>query len=116
MWSARHEKIEPPSGPHVLYKNKGNNNHWLKLRLRGAKSNRDGIGARVRLYAGNKVQYRQSNGGMEGYSQHSRIIHFGIGDATIVDKIEIIWPSKNISVLTNIKTDQMLDVKENNQG
>ncbi len=100
------------SGPYVLYVNKSNNNHWLKIKLIGTKSNRDGIGAQVRLYRGNQLQYRQNNGGMEGYVQNSNVIHFGLGDAKYIDKIEIIWPRGDISNMTNIKSDQTLVIKE----
>ncbi len=105
-------EIGEDAGPYVLYMNNPNNNHWLKINLIGAKSNRDGIGARVRLYVGNQLQYRQNNGGMEGYVQHNKTIHFGIGNATRVDKIKIIWPSGYVSTITNIKSDQTLEIKE----
>jgi hypothetical protein len=105
-------EIREDAGPYVLYLNKPNKNHWLKIKLTGTKSNRDGIGARVRLYAGNQLQYRQNNGGMEGYVQHSKTIHFGLGSATSADKIEIIWPSGHVSNAVNIKSNQTLEIKE----
>ncbi|MBI4707251.1 MAG: CRTAC1 family protein [Candidatus Omnitrophica bacterium] len=107
------DKYEAKAGSNVLYENKGNMNHWLKLKLFGTTSNRDAIGAQIRLYAGNMMQYRQSTGGMEGYSQHSSIIHFGLAKSIVVDKIEIVWPSSKRSVLTNINADQIIEVKEN---
>jgi len=101
------------SGPYVLYKNKGNGNHWLKIRLVGTKSNRDGIGARVTLYHGNRFQFRQNGGGMDGYVQHSNFINFGLGDVKIIDKIVVKWPTGSVSNMTNIKSDQTLIIKEN---
>jgi hypothetical protein len=100
-------------GPYVLYKNRGNNNHWLKIKLIGTKSNRDGIGSRINLYNRGKMQYRQNNGGMEGYIQNSSLIHYGLGNATVADKIEIIWPSGTVSEMKNVKADQTLTIKEN---
>ena len=100
------------AGPYVLYKNRPNNHHWLKIILIGTKSNRDGIGAQVKLYAGNQLQYRQNNGGMEGYTQHSGTIHFGLGNASRADRIEIIWPSGNVSKMANVNSNQILEIKE----
>lgn len=100
------------AGPYILYKNKGNNNHWLKIRLIGTKSDRNGIGAQVKLYAGKRSQYRQNNGGMEGFVQNSDLIHLGLGKADIVDKIEIIWPDGSLTKTTNIKSNQTLILRE----
>lgn len=101
------------TGPYVLYQNRGNNNHWLKIRLVGTKSNRDGIGSKIYLYAGGKMQYRQDNGGMEGYIQNSGIIHFGLGNADRADKIEVVWPSGSITKITEVKADRVILIKEN---
>jgi len=100
------------AGPYVLYMNKPNRNHWLKIELSGTKSNRDGIGARVRLYVGNKLQYRENNGGMEGYVQHGKAIHFGLGEAPRADKIEISWPSGHVSNFKDVHSNQTLIIKE----
>jgi hypothetical protein len=101
------------AGPYVLYKNKGNSNHWLKIKLVGTKSNRDGIGARIKLQTGNKVHYRQNNGGMEGYIQNSSMIHFGLGNAAVADKIEVHWPSGSVTEISNIQADQLFSIQEN---
>jgi hypothetical protein len=100
------------AGPYVLFKNRGNNNHWLKIKLIGTKSNRDGIGAKVKLYIGDQIQYRQNNGGMEGYIQNNSMIHFGIGNADDVDNIEIVWPSGFITNISDIKANQTLIIYE----
>ncbi|MBI4707722.1 MAG: CRTAC1 family protein [Candidatus Omnitrophica bacterium] len=103
---------ERRKGQNVLYKNRGSNNRWVKLKLIGTKSNREGLGVQITLYAGDKMQYRQATGGMEGYSQHSSVIHFGLGKAVRADRIEIAWPNKNKTVLTNVSANQMLAIKE----
>ena len=100
------------TGPDILYKNAGNDNNWLKIKLIGTKSNRDSIGAKVKIYLEKQTQYRQKSGGMEGYVQHSNIIHFGLGNKTRVNKIEIVWPSGSLSNITNIKSNQTLVIKE----
>ena len=66
---------------------------WIELKLIGTQSNRDGIGARVRVEAGGITQIREVDGG-NGYSGEStRRVHFGLGAATKIDRLEIKWPS-----------------------
>ena len=67
--------------------------NWVQLRLTGTKSNRDAIGARIRLTAGGLTQIREIDGGNGYASQSMRRAHFGIGKATKVDSVEIRWPS-----------------------
>jgi hypothetical protein len=100
------------AGTYVLYKNNGNNNRWLKIKLTGRKSNRDAIGARITLNLGGHRQYRQDNGGMEGLVQNSNVIHFGLGNADVVDEIEVKWPSGATTRMTKIKSNQTLLVSE----
>ena len=67
--------------------------HWIGLKLIGTKSNRDAIGARVRVKAGGQT-WTQWNDGKSGYlSQSSMPLYFGFGDATKIDRIEVLWPS-----------------------
>jgi hypothetical protein len=67
--------------------------HWLKVSLVGTKSNRDGLGATVRVHAGGQT-YTKYNDGKSGYlSQSSLPLYFGLGDATVVDGVEVDWPS-----------------------
>jgi hypothetical protein len=63
--------------PHQLFRNVGNNNHWIELDLRGVVSNRDGVGARVLLTAGGVTQLREQGGGMHLFSQNQQRIHLG---------------------------------------
>lgn len=99
-------------GPYQLFKNTGNSNHWLKIKLEGTKSNRDGIGAAVLLRAGDKTQLREQNGKTHYGAQDDIILHFGLGSNTLVDKITVLWPSGKIQTLDNIKSDQLLHIKE----
>lgn len=100
-------------GPHVLYHNEGNTNHWVKLKLVGVFSNRDAIGARVRISAGGQAQYRIQTGGIIDMGQSTLDLHFGLGAATVVDSVTIWWPSGRVSeygaMLAN-GTHQLLEV------
>ncbi|HEV7220410.1 MAG TPA: CRTAC1 family protein [Terriglobales bacterium] len=99
--------------PQLLRNDGGNANHWLEIFLIGTKSNRDGVGARVRVTAGNLVLYDQRKGGMSYQSAQDPRLHFGLGQNSKIDAIEILWPSGMTSNLTNLKADQILAVKEN---
>ena len=66
---------------------------WLQLRLTGTPSNRDAIGAVVRVRAGGLAMMRQVKGGSGGHSQSTLTVHFGLGQARVADVVEIDWPS-----------------------
>lgn len=83
-------------------------NHWLILKLVGTHSNRDGIGARIRI--GN--QWNQMTTAVSYASSSHFGVHFGLGAASQIDKIEIRWPSGTVQMLQNIRADQMLEVHE----
>ena len=95
-----------------LRNNKGNQNNWIMLNLIGTISNRDGIGARVKVTSGGKVQTAQKKSTTGYLSQNDPRIHFGLAKNEIVDRIEIKWPSGKLQVLENIKVNQILTVKE----
>ena len=76
-----------------LYRNASAPRHWCELRLVGTKSNRDAIGAVVRLTAGGRTQIRQVQAAGGYLSQSSNVVHFGLGDAASIDSIDIVWPS-----------------------
>ncbi len=96
----------------LLRNDKGNQNNWLILQLVGTESNRDAIGAIIRLTAGGKTQVAQRKGGSGYLSQNDPRIHFGLDNARTVDKIEIEWPSGKKQILENIEAGQILTVKE----
>ena len=95
-----------------LRNNKGNQNNWLTLNLIGTTSNRDGIGSRVKLISGGKVQTAQKKSTTGYLSQNDPRMHFGLAKNTMVERIEIKWPSGKLQVLENIKANQILTVKE----
>ncbi len=87
-------------------------NHWLLIRTIGAKSNRDGIGTRVRLVTKDGVQYNAVTTSV-GYASSSDVrVHFGLGRQTLVQELEFFWPSGTHQVLKNVKIDQVLTVRE----
>jgi len=95
-----------------LRNNKGNQNNWITLKLVGNKSNKDGIGARIKLIAGGKVQTTQKKSTTGYLSQNDSRIHFGLLKNAIIDKIEIKWPSGLKQVLEHVKANQILTVEE----
>jgi hypothetical protein len=96
----------------LLRNDKGNENNWLMLQLIGTESNRDGIGSRVQLTAGGKTQMTQRKGGSGYLSQNDPRLHFGLGKADKIERIEILWPSGKTQVLENIEVNQILKIKE----
>ena len=87
--------------------------HWLSVALVGATSNRDGLGAVVRVHAGGRV-YMKSADGKSGYlSQSALPLYFGLGDAAAVDRVEVTWPSGRKQIVTRgLKVDDTLRVTE----
>ena len=86
--------------------------HWLMLDLVGTRSNRDGLGAKLKLAAGGKVQYNEATSSVGYISSSDRRVHFGVGAAGAVDEIEILWPSGTRQRITGVKADQVLKVVE----
>jgi len=98
--------------PQLLRNDGGNANHWLEIFLIGTKSNRDGVGARVKVTAGDRVLCEQRKGGMSYQSAQDPRLHFGLGERPSADAIEIVWPSGMITRLAGIKADQIVAIKE----
>jgi hypothetical protein len=105
---------EPPSllrNDYLGERNRGAN-HWLKLKLIGAKSNRSAIGARVRLMTGAHLQTQEVTSQSSYYSHNDLRLHFGLGSNPVVDRIEIRWPSGQIEVIKEIAGNQIVTIKE----
>jgi len=96
----------------LLRNDHGNDKQWIKLNLVGTKSNRDAIGARIRITVDGKQQITQKKSASGYLSQSDPRIHFGIGDADMVDRIEVIWPSGIVQVLENVEAGQILTITE----
>ena len=100
--------------PQLLRNDGGNTNHWLEILLIGTKSNRDGVGARVKLIAGDLVQYDQRKGGASYQSAPDPRLHFGLGRQTKVDTLEIKWPSGMVTRLRELPANRIIAVEEGN--
>ncbi|MEW6754878.1 MAG: FG-GAP-like repeat-containing protein [Candidatus Latescibacterota bacterium] len=94
-----------------LYHNQGNGNHWLEVELVGVQSNRNGIGARVLATAGSARQTREILAG-QGWCQDEVMAHFGLGERTRVDELEVRWPSGQVDVLAGVPADQRIRLFE----
>ncbi|HWW15630.1 MAG TPA: CRTAC1 family protein [Candidatus Dormibacteraeota bacterium] len=107
------------NGPPEIWMNRsnaqngGNRNHWIILKLVGVKSNRDGLGTKVKLTTSLGTQYNQATTAVSYNSSSDKRVHFGLGSAGVVDSIELTWPSGVKQVLKNVKADQVLAVMEN---
>jgi hypothetical protein len=99
-------------GPHQLFRNRGNGNHWLEIDLQGVISNREAIGAKVELEAGGVIQAREQTGGMHRIAQNHQRLHFGLGGNRKVDRITVNWPNGRVQQLSNIEADQILHITE----
>jgi enediyne biosynthesis protein E4 len=106
--------INSHDGPlYVLHNVSQNANHWLTLKLEGRTSNRDGIGAQIKLIsAGGTTQYVTVSTTGSYLSASDRRAHFGLGSNTSAKLIEIRWPSGILQRLDNVRTDQILNVTE----
>ena len=94
-------------GKPLIFKNRGGAAHWLTLSLRGTRSNRDGLGARVRVNG--QSQYATSAGSY--LSASDKRVHFGLGTATSA-RVEITWPSGVVQNMYDVPADRFLTVVE----
>ena len=101
-------------GPPMILRNHGvPGRHWVSLELSGGpKSNRLALNARVKVIAGGMTQTDEVHSGGSYLSQNDLKLHFGLGSATVVDTVEIHWPSGKVETLHNLKADQFYSVLE----
>jgi hypothetical protein len=98
--------------PQLFMNRTSNTNHWILLNLVGTKDNRDGLGTKVKITTVEGVQYNVATTAV-GYSSSSdKRVHFGLGKATTIDKIELSWPTGVKQILTNVKADQVFTIVE----
>ena len=97
----------------VLYNVTAAAGHWIVLELEGTKSNRDGIGATVKLTSeSGHVQYNHVTTAVGYASSSDKRVHFGLGADRAAREIQIRWPTGGVQVLRNVPADQVLKVKE----
>jgi len=100
-------------GPlYVLHNETVSQNHWLLLKLVGHKSNRDGIGAEIKVVTAAGPQYQTVTTAGSYLSSSDKRVHFGLGGATSAQSIEIRWPSGLRQILKDVPGDQILQVDE----
>jgi hypothetical protein len=104
-------------GPAILLRNDGGNRgHWLMIRTVGTRSNRDGIGARVRVKAGALEQVREVRAASGYLSANDPRTHFGLGPHTAAEVVEVHWPSGAVQSLKKVKANQIVTITEPEAG
>jgi hypothetical protein len=99
-------------GPQLLRNDGGNANNSVLIKTVGVKSNRDGIGARVKVVAGDLIQIDEVRSGDSYLSQSDLRLHFGFEKRTKIDLIEVRWPSGVVDRITDVSVNKILTIKE----
>jgi len=103
-------------GRQLLNNNNTDGHHWVKFRPVGTLSNRSAIGTRVNIFAtigGTPTWQTRDVSGQNSFMSHSsQLVHFGLGDATSIDTIEVVWPSGGKSILTALAADTLYTIDE----
>ena len=101
------------NGPLLVYKNTVSpENHWIEFALEGTASNRSAIGAEVRIFWNGQQQLQEVSGGSGFCAQNDRALHFGLGKAVAVDRVEIRWPSGKTQTLATPKVNERHRIME----
>ncbi len=100
------------SEPTILRNDSPGNHHWIQICLRGKKSNRDGVGARVKIEAGKLALWDEVHSGRSYQSHYGTRLHFGLGHHTKIDRIEVRWMGGGTDVHSDIAADQFLTLQE----
>ena len=99
--------------PAILLRNDGgDSNHWLTIQPIGTQSNTSGIGTKVIVKIGDLSLYKEVRSGASYLSQSDLRVHFGLGKQTAIDTLEIRWQSGHIERFSNLKSNQILRIKE----
>ena len=96
----------------VLVNMAKNANHWLEVRLIGVQSNRDGIGARVKIHADNRTWIDEVRSGSSYDSSNDLRLHFGMGQRSKVDRIEVRWPTGETESFDGSEADRLVTLRE----
>jgi enediyne biosynthesis protein E4 len=98
--------------PSLLVNETSNSNHWVGIKTEGVKSNRDGLGARIRVKVGSRILVEEVRSGSSYISNNDRRVHFGLGGATHIDWLEIRWPSGLTETFEKPGIDRIVALKE----
>ena len=99
-------------GPLEVWHNVSPARHWLLVRTLGGKSNRDGMGAKLKVVTASGPQYNHVNTAVGYGCASDRRVHFGLGDDAVVKELTFAWPSGKTQTLTGVRADQLLTVRE----
>jgi hypothetical protein len=102
--------------PTLLHNGGSSGNHFLTLKLVGTKSNRDAMGARIKVVSGGMTQIREVSGGGSYLSQSDLRAHFGLGNRTKTDSIEVAWPSGTVQTFRDVAADRFYVVQEGKEA
>jgi hypothetical protein len=95
-----------------LWMNQPNGNHYLAVTLKGVQSNSNGVGARLTIVANNQKQIREVRSGESYGIMNSLVQYVGLGSSSRIDRLEVVWPSGQHTVLQNLSVDQFLTIEE----
>ena len=109
---SRHPHHQQPGPARLLRNDGGNRNHWLTIRTVGTKSNRDGIGAVVRVESPSGAQWQTVHSGSSYCSQSDLALTFGLGPDTTVKSIDVAWPSGTKDRVTGVAANQFVRMQE----
>jgi hypothetical protein len=98
--------------PTIIRNDQRSGNHWVQITLRGVQSNRDGVGAKIKIVAGGLTQVDEVHSGRGYQSYWGPRLHFGLGRAAVIDRIEIHWPSGKTQVFEHLPVDRFITFTE----
>ena len=98
--------------PTILRNDSSRANHWLQIQLRGTKSNRDGIGARVTVTSGDLTQIDEVHSGRSYQSDFGKRLQFGLGQHSAVEQIRVKWIGGGVDILSNVGIDRLITIEE----
>ncbi len=98
--------------PQLLMNRSPNHNHWIVLKLVGVADNRDGLGTKVKITTASGVQYNEATTAVGYNSSSDKRVYFGLGNAKVVERIELAWPTGVKQVLKSVAADQVLTIVE----
>ncbi|MCG8384440.1 MAG: CRTAC1 family protein [Cytophagales bacterium] len=97
----------------TIYQNKNNSTgHWVKVKLEGLTSNRNGYGSWVKVFAGDRVFTKEVDGGSSYLSHNSSILHFGLGQTQTIDSMEVRWPGGHKELYRSLAADRLIYLRE----
>jgi hypothetical protein len=98
--------------PTLMINETATTNHWVLLKLVGSKSNRSAVGAVARVTAGGRTQVDEVRSGRGYQSAEDLRLHFGLGAAPVIERLEVRWPSGTTNVWTNLTANRVIQLRE----